>query len=504
MIEEYTKYIKDNFCTKNGIITSKKYKLNIHSKFLKEIDSFLDFKDIDIGVKLNCILRNELIQKTCKYCNLLITNNKNYFKVDYCSKKCSALVSNNSEEQKEKYKNTMLKKYGVDNIFKNKETIELIQKKRNEQMDIISEKVRKNIKNKYLNNTFCMSKQHLKLSSENINLNDYIINNKFNIKDCINKTNYSYSFINQLKYKNNFEIKNIRIKNNKSQEELSSLFDFISNDRQLIKPLEIDLLNTNNKFGIEYNGLMWHSFGISKYSKFNKIEIDKFKHLLKTNLIEEKGYQLFHIFEDEFLDKNKKEIWFSIIRNKLKLNNKLYARKCIIKEVSAKETNLFLDKNHIQGKCNAKIRLGLYFNDELVSLMTFSKSRYNKNVEYELIRFCSKINTTIIGAGSKLLKYFEKNYKPRNIISYANRRFSQGKIYEKLGFKFIKNTEPNYFYFKPGENKLLSRVQFQKHKLKEKLEVFNSNLTELENMINNGYRVIYDCGNKVYIKEFNE
>jgi hypothetical protein len=228
------------------------------------------------------------------------------------------------------------------------------------------------------------------------------------------------------------------------------------------------------------------------------------KKLAEKMDFEEKRYQLFHIFEDEFLDKNKKEIWFSIIRNKLKLNNKLYARKCIIKEVSAKETNLFLDKNHIQGKCNAKIRLGLYFNNELVSLMTFSKSRYNKNIEYELIRFSSKINTTVIGAGSKLLKYFEKNYKPRNIISYANRRFSQGKIYEKLGFKFIKNTEPNYFYFKPGENKLLSRVQFQKHKLKEKLEVFNSDLTELENMINNGYRVIYDCGNKVYIKEFNE
>ena len=192
----------------------------------------------------------------------------------------------------------------------------------------------------------------------------------------------------------------------------------------------------------------------------------------------------------------------SILNNKIGNNNKIFARKCSIKQLNNLDYKNFCNDNHLQGYGIAKIKLGLYYNDELVSVMSFSKSRFNKNVEYELIRFCTKLNTTVIGGASKLLNNFVLKYNPESIISYANRRWSQGHLYEKLGFEFIQNTTPNYFYFKPNENILFSRNMFQKHKLKDKLNKFDIKLTESENMFNNNYRRIYDSGNKVYIKKY--
>ena len=268
-------------------------------------------------------------------------------------------------------------------------------------------------------------------------------------------------------------------------------------NRTILQGKELDIVCNN--FAIEYNGLMFHSEGNNKSTKFNKRNL-KYKHLEKTELTENKGYQLFHIFENEWI--NKKQIWMSILNNKIGNNNKIFARKCSIKQLNNLDYKNFCNDNHLQGYGIAKIKLGLYYNDELVSVMSFSKSRFNKNVEYELIRFCTKLNTTVIGGASKLLNNFVLKYNPESIISYANRRWSQGHLYEKLGFEFIQNTTPNYFYFKPNENILFSRNMFQKHKLKDKLNKFDIKLTESENMFNNNYRRIYDSGNKVYIKKY--
>lgn len=267
----------------------------------------------------------------------------------------------------------------------------------------------------------------------------------------------------------------------------------ILNDRNLIKPLELDIVLPDIKLAIEYNGLMYHSSGDTKYKQFQNT--DKDYHLNKTNLVESKGYQLFHIFESDNI-----EIWKSMINYKIGLCKKIYARKCMIKEVNNDDAKDFLDKNHIQGFCNSKIKIGLYFKDELVSLMTFGKPRFNKKYEWELLRFCSKCDYVVIGSASKLLNHFRKNYKG-SIISYANRRWSNGNLYKKLGFIEINKTKPNYFYFKENENLLYSRHSFQKHKLAKLLQNFDSNLSEEQNMFDNGYRQIFDCGNIVFALE---
>lgn len=282
----------------------------------------------------------------------------------------------------------------------------------------------------------------------------------------------------------------------------SGIKDLIFNDRQTIAPKELDISCSN--FAIEYDGIMFHSYGVSNYEPLNNSYLEYNNcHLEKTELCEKKGIQLFRIFSDEW--ENKNEIWKSILNSKTNNTSKIHGRKCEIKIVDNKTAKNFTNKNHMQGHINASIKVGLFYNGEIVSLMTFGKCRRSKwkgENNYELYRFCSKLNTTVVGGASKLIKFFEKNYKPNLLISYANRRWSTGNVYEKIGFSFEYNTKPNYFYFK-GNSGLLSREGFQKHKLKDKLEIFNPDLSESQNMYNNGYRKIFDCGNKVYVKYYN-
>lgn len=271
------------------------------------------------------------------------------------------------------------------------------------------------------------------------------------------------------------------------------------NNRKIIQPLELDIYIPEKKIAIEFDGLLYHSYGKSGYAIYNNLKENKKEHLTKTELCEKQGIQLLHIFENEWIDINKRNIWKSVIKNKIGfVTNKIYARKCEIKKIDDLTKKTFLNDNHLQGNCSSSINLGLFYNNEIVSIMTFGKSRFSDEYKYELLRFCNKIDTIVVGSASKLLKHFIKQYG-KNIISYANRRWSIGSLYEKIGFKFLINREPNYFYFKTNENILYSRIKFQKHKLKKLLAIYNEDLSETENMYNNGYRKIFDCGNKVYI-----
>ncbi len=261
--------------------------------------------------------------------------------------------------------------------------------------------------------------------------------------------------------------------------------EVIENSKKIINPLELDIFIPEKNLAIEFNGNYWHS---EKYKHKNY-------HIGKTNLCRDRGIQLIHIFEHQWL--NKSEIFKSVIANKLGLSNKIYARKCKVIELdNCKE---FLDTNHLQGNCSSSVKLGLVYNDELVSVMTLGKPRFNKYYEYELIRFCNKLGTTVIGGASKLLNYFEKKYLPKSIISYANLQWSDGDVYKNLGFTELSISEPNYWWTKG--HLTLTRYQCQKHKLGSLLgESFNQDLSEKENMERAGYSRLFDCGNMVFVK----
>jgi len=262
-----------------------------------------------------------------------------------------------------------------------------------------------------------------------------------------------------------------------------------NNDRQILEGKELDFYIPDKKIGIELNGLYWHS------EKFIKNSY----HLDKLNRCNEKDIKLIQFFEDEVNEKP--EIVKSMILNIIgETKNKIFARKCVIKEITYKESISFLNENHMQGNCMSLLRYGLFYNNELVSLMTFGRLRANlgnknkKESEYELLRFCNKLNTSVTGGASKLLKYFIEKNQISELSSYCDRRFSSGNLYEKLGFDFIHNSKPNYFYM--VKNKRENRFKYRKDMLVK--EGFDPSKSESEIMKERGINRIYDCGTKLY------
>ena len=255
----------------------------------------------------------------------------------------------------------------------------------------------------------------------------------------------------------------------------------IKSDRTILDGKELDIYLPGLNLAFEFDGLYWHN-EITKSSDY---------HVSKTNVCESKGIQLIHIFEDDWLYKS--DIVKSRINGLLGLNNRIFARKCIIKEISNNDAATFLNENHIQGSCVSKYRYGLYFNDELISIMTFGKSRFSD--EFELLRFCNKLNINVVGGASRLFNHFLNNHDEIvEVISYADRCWSKGNLYEKLGFIKDGITKPAYYYI--IDNKRQNRIKFQKHKLVK--EGFNPSKTEHEIMLERKIYRIYDCGNIKY------
>lgn len=259
---------------------------------------------------------------------------------------------------------------------------------------------------------------------------------------------------------------------------------------------EVDIYIPNRSLAIEYNGIHWHSFGTSYPNNISQMCKNKNNHFKKHELCEQHGIKLLQINSFEWLNEHKQRIWKSIIENCLNVSQKIHARKCTVVEISSKESNDFLNLNHLQGMSNAKVCLGLKHNDVLVAVMTFSKPRFNKSYQWELVRFCNLLNHAVVGGASKLMKYFVTKHHPQSLISYADIRYSNGDMYKKLGFKFIKHTPPSYIYTLGG--KILSRFSTQKHKLSKLLTSYDSSKTELQNMLDNGYRKMWDAGTMLF------
>jgi len=305
------------------------------------------------------------------------------------------------------------------------------------------------------------------------------------------KMNMREAAINRIKNK-----KGVYFYNGVSKEELK-LLDFIkdnysgtvvSNDISVLNGHELDIFLPELKLAFELNGDRFHS----------DLYKTKYYHLNKTKECNDKGIHLIHIWMTDWI--KKKEIVKSIILSKLGcISTKIYARKTEIREISNDVAHKFLNENHLQGTSVCKIRLGIFYDGELMQVMTFGKLRSTtglKHIEnsYELIRMCSKLNTTVLGGSNKLLNFFIKKYNPGYILSYANRDWSNGNVYDKMGFSFIKFTTPGYFYTKSHIK--YHRFNFQKHKLIK--EGFDPDKTEYEIMTDRGFYKIWNTGNSVY------
>ena len=207
-------------------------------------------------------------------------------------------------------------------------------------------------------------------------------------------------------------------------------------------------------------------------------------------------------------------IAYSMLRNRYakKFGNIIYAytgqdfiryntRKLIVKAVNNEDEFKFFSDYHIQGYLASSVCLGLYtVDDKLISAMSFREPKsanWRGENHFELLRFCSKLNSSVPGAASKLFKYFVDHYNSELVVTFCDVRFSSinplETVYPKLGFDYDGYSRPNYKYYKDGQ--LYSRQKFMKSRLDKLLPDFDPNLTEFENMRRNGYARLYDCGN---------
>lgn len=428
------------------------------------------------------LLNIDIIDKSKKTC-LDKYGKEFYSQTDECKKRITdkSLINfgvcnpMQSESIKVKVKNTNILKYGVDHISKT---------------NIFKE----NIKGKRERNTY---KKYVELLSKNYNVLSYS-NEKFEIYH--DKCGHTSSIHKGLVIARNRLNSCICVECNPIGVQYSSLelelrdfldeykIDYTKGDRSILNGSELDIFIPKFNIAIEMNGIYWHS-ELYKSSNY---------HINKTLKCNDKNIELLHIWEDDW--KYKRDIIKSIILNRLKITtHKIYARKCIIDRVSSKDARIFLDKNHIQGFSPSQEKLGLYYDNELVSLMTFGWRFTNGKKEYELIRFCNKINMSIVGSASRLFNNFISKNNITEIISYADISIFSGSLYKTLGFNKVSLSKPNYFWVIDGIKK--HRFNFNKKKLIK--EGFDPNKTELEIMHDRGYYRVFSCGQVKWVYSAN-
>jgi very-short-patch-repair endonuclease len=256
-------------------------------------------------------------------------------------------------------------------------------------------------------------------------------------------------------------------------------------NRNIISPYEIDCFITDANLAIEINGVYWHS------EKFNK---DKFYHLNKTELCSSKNIELWHFWDFEFQEKQ--QLIFNKILAKLGMSKKIGARTLELRYVNNKDKKLFFKKNHLQNDTGSSINIGLYSSDQLLMCCSFLKSQYNKKYHWKLVRLASEQTYTIRGGAGKIINYFIKNHMSDNeiLISCCNRRFSSGDLYKKLNFELISREKPSYCYVH-GNKIFNTKAAWQKNLLK----IHNPNLSKYENMKNNNFYRLWDCGQDTWM-----
>jgi very-short-patch-repair endonuclease len=501
----------------NNIIPQRSNKefLKKHNLYNYINDSYDD--SYSLSEKIYCIVNNLDKRKQCKHCGKELIFNHGYS--TFCSRKCS----NNYPEVLEKNKKNVSKSLKIayserGDQIKEKRKKTLYEKYNEESsspfgISCIQDKIKNTIKERYgVDNVFYLDK--FRSNGKEISQKRSIEFNKLNGYD-IEYLNKGEILVKSLcKIHGDVKIDTSTFYNRTYKERtgivcpicnpknsFSSLetefekilidlnINYIKNSKKLIYPYELDFYVPDKNLAFELNGIYWHS----------ELHKDKNYHYKKSNLCEEQGIQLIHIWEDDFYDNY--ELIKSICESKLGLNhNKIYARKCSIEEISSYEYRKFLNENHIQKSINSSIRYGLFYNKELVSVLGLGKLRIplgskNKTNTYELHRFCSKKYYTVVGGASKLLSHFEKNYKWEEIITYAKRDYSNGNLYYNLDFHFIKNTGPGYYWL--VDNKRKHRYNYRKDKIANK---HNKHLTAVEIMHNKGYVRCYDSGNLKFNK----
>lgn len=274
----------------------------------------------------------------------------------------------------------------------------------------------------------------------------------------------------------------------KAEKEIKNILDahgIVSQSNiRLTNNMEVDIYVPEHSIAIEYNGMYWHSEAF-KYNDY---------HQKKSLAYQAIGITIVHVWEDDWLDKQKKPIIINKILSKLGINEKTYARKTSVDFINRKEAMPFYNANHIQGHVDGSVYVGLRNNQgDVVACMTMKD--LGKGV-WDLSRYAT--SQSVVGGLSKCLAHFKRSCEWHEIFTFASLDYSNGRLYERTGFTRQNVTSPNMWYMKVGEWVRLGRRRFIKHRLPNILDSYDELLSEKDNMRNNGYTIIHDAGSIKY------
>lgn len=348
------------------------------------------------------------------------------------------------------------------------------------------------------------------------NLEKFIENENGKLRDLSNRQESKFKYISTVKLSellgigvqrldvliHKYNLEDIVTMNDQQQQAEKDLIAWINTefsglelqlqDRSVLDGKEIDIYIPQKHIGIEYDGSYWHSDLLKS----------KTYHQEKTLLAMQKGIRLIHIFEYEWQNpemQQKIKDYLTDILGKPENKQVIYGRNTVVHEISNQESYEFQNKYHLQGQTKAQIHIGIFDKkkpDEMIGVMTFGKPRFNDKYDYELIRMCFKTGVTIVGGAQKMLKYFIKQYKPAQIMTYADLTKFNGSVYEKIGFSKCNDnsiTVPNYVWVDANSNTVFKRYQTVKNRL-VKLGIGDETETEDSMMRNSGYLKLYDSG----------
>ena len=512
MLEEIKEFIKDTKV--DGIVTRLKCSI-----FWDEITNYVNDPIITNNSEIVYLYINQMKPPVCSCNNINRIKFETYTKGyrTFCSSQCSAAkkqqVKNRVATQNanggiglarksayEKKNKTMLEKYGYENYFGTEE----------------------HIKNCIENNPMHNSEVILKIKQEC--LTDFgvdwhskrgysqetaeILNNPEKLKELYENM-HTNTITKQLdidistlyRYLLKYNIREKYISCGESQvfEYVKSIINkrIMQRTRSVLEnKQELDIFIPDLMVGIEYCGLYWHS-QLSPYFKTSKYHQDKFFECKKL------GIKLITIFEDEWRFKQnicKQRLSHILnVANTKSIGARLINVTEIVNENDKRICKEFIDTYHIQQDVATSVKIGGYYQNNLVGVMTFSKERYvTKQIDWEIVRYCT--NGNYPGLASKMLLKFIEIYNPETIISFADLRWGDGSFYEKLGFKLNRITNPNYHVFDGNDMIRYSRIKFQRHKLEDLFqEKFDENLTEWDILQMKGFNKIWDCGNAAYV-----
>lgn len=276
----------------------------------------------------------------------------------------------------------------------------------------------------------------------------------------------------------------------------------------------VDGYLNDSKTVYEFSGDYWHGNPRSFPEKSDKF----LKTIEKLCYLKKSGYRIMHCWESQYYDNPsfvcefseeffKAYPWEDLVKvyDMIFVNKtKLYARNLDIKKLSEEDCEDFLKTHHLQNSCRGQeVRLGLFDENNLIQVITFGKPRYNKKVEWELLRLCTKSGYAVVGGSEKLFKHFSETCSPESVVSYCDNSKFGGEVYRRLGFNLKSKGSSNKHYYNEETKRhitdsLLRQRGYSQLHGDSNYELAKKGESNEKLMLENGYKIVYDEGQSTW------